>query len=101
MSVYLLLLIVIGAWLIPQFTVGQIPTVCTNKLSLKTLTCCPTTVDGVCGANANRGRCVKLNTPIKITTNVRKNWPHYFTRVRKFCMYVHILSIQLANDELS
>ena len=82
MSAYLPLLMIIGVWLIPQFTVGQIPTVCTNYLSLKTLRCCPTTVDGVCGANANRGQCVKVgNKHSKSTKNVRENWPHYFTHV--------------------
>ena len=89
MSSYLLLLIVIGAWLIPQFTVGQIPTACTDYGSLKTLTCCPTTVDGVCGANASRGQCVKLdNKHIKFTTNVRENWPHYFTHVSLAYLYM-------------
>ena len=80
MSAYLLLLIVTGAWLIPQFTVGQIPTVCTDYSSLKNLRCCPTTVDGVCGANANHGQCVKVGNKC-LTTNVRENWPHYFTHV--------------------
>ena len=51
----LLSLLIIGAWLIPQCTVGQIPTACADDDSLKNLRCCPTTVDGMCGQDANRG----------------------------------------------
>ena len=36
-SVYLLSLIVIGVWLIPQCTVGQIPTACADDDSLENL----------------------------------------------------------------
>jgi len=83
MVVHLLSLIVIGVWLIPQYTVGQIPTACADDDSLENLRCCPTTVDGVCGENANRGQCVSLNiTGYSLnTTNVRDNWPHFYTHV--------------------
>ena len=83
MFIHLLSLIVIGVWLIPQYTVGQIPTACADDDSLENLRCCPTTVDGVCGENANRGQCVPLNIPgySLNTTNVRDNWPHFYTHV--------------------
>jgi len=83
MYTYLLSLIVLGAWLIPQCTVGQIPTACADDDSLENLRCCPITVDGVCGENANRGQCVPLNIDgySTSTTNVRDNWPHFYTHV--------------------
>ena len=83
MYTYLLSLIVLGAWLIPQCTVGQIPTACADDDSLENLRCCPITVDGVCGENANRGQCVPLNIDgySTNTTNVRDNWPHFYTHV--------------------
>jgi len=86
MSSNLLSLIVIGLWLIPQCTVGQIPTVCSDDDSLTNLRCCPTTADGVCGENANRGQCVELNLNgySRDTTDVRANWPHYFTHVSQY-----------------
>ena len=61
MNAHLLLLMIIRAWLIPQCTVGQIPTACANDDSLENLRCCPTTADGVCGVDANRGHCDELN----------------------------------------
>ena len=83
MSALLLLLMIIGAWLIPKCTVGQIPTACADDDSLENLRCCPTTADGVCGENANRGQCVELNIDgyNNDTTNARDNWPHYYTHV--------------------
>ena len=88
----LLLLITFGLWLIPQHVIGQIPTVCTDEDSLKNLRCCPTTVDGVCGRNANRGHCVRLSISnySRNTTNVRDNWPHYFTHVSFVYVYTHV-----------
>ena len=79
----LLSLLIIGAWLIPQYTVGQIPTACADDDSLKNSRCCPTTVDGMCGQDANRGQCIQLKIDgyTRETTNVRDNWPHYFTHV--------------------
>lgn len=69
--------------LLPQDTIAQIPTDCTDALSLESSVCCPTTADGVCGEGANRGTCVTLDFPgySNETSNVRVNWPHYFTRV--------------------
>ena len=83
MSAHHILLLIIGAWLIPQCTVGQIPTACADDDSLENLRCCPTTADGVCGQDANRGQCVQLNINgyTRDTTNARDNWPHYFTHV--------------------
>ena len=82
MSPYLLL-IVTGACLMPLRTFGQIPAACADKESLENLRCCPTTADGVCGEDAGRGDCVELNIKgySRNTTNVRDNWPHYFTHV--------------------
>ena len=86
MSAHLLLLMIIGTWLIPQYTVGQIPTACADNDSLENLRCCPTTADGVCGADANRGQCVELNINgyKNNTTNARDNWPHYYIYTCKF-----------------
>ena len=80
---FLLSWIVIGTWLIPQGTFGQIPTACADEESLENLRCCPTTADGVCGEDAGRGECVELNIEgySRNTTNARDNWPHYFTHV--------------------
>ena len=79
MSTHLLSLMIIGAciWLMPQYTFGQIPTVCADEDSLENLRCCPTTDDGVCGEDANRGQCVQLNIDgySTNTTDVRANWP--------------------------
>lgn len=65
--------------------VAQIPTVCADEQSLANSVCCPSTADGECGGDANRGSCVDLNTTAfgynASTTNVRVNWPHYYTRV--------------------
>ena len=83
MSAHLLSLMIIGAWLMPQCTVGQIPTACADEDSLENLRCCPTTDDGVCGGDANHGQCVQLNIDgySRDTTNVRDNWPHFYTHV--------------------
>ena len=89
MSAYLLPLIVIGVWLTPQHAFGQIPTACADDESLESLRCCPTTSDGVCGEDANHGECVELNIDgyNRDTTDVRANWPHYYTQVS----YMHYL----------
>ena len=83
MAVYLLPLIVVGVWLIPQCALGQIPSACADDESLENLRCCPTTANGVCGEDANRGECVELNIDgySRDTTDVRANWPHYYTQV--------------------
>ena len=80
----ILSLMIIGVWLMPQCAFGQIPTACADDESLENLRCCPTTSDGVCGEDANRGQCVELNIDgySTNTTNARDNWPHYFTHVR-------------------
>ena len=64
---------------------GQIPSVCADRESLEHMTCCPVTGDGVCGQDAGRGQCVAVNFDrhSNDTTNVRVNWPHYYTRVCK------------------
>ena len=66
-----------------QSTVAQIPRVCADTNSLETLTCCPSTTDGVCGGNSNRGQCIELDLSgySRTTGDVRENWPHYFTQV--------------------
>lgn len=71
--------------MLPRDAVAQIPTVCTDGQSLANSVCCPITADGECGSSANRGSCVNLDTAAfgynSSTTNVRVNWPHYYTRV--------------------
>lgn len=72
----------VAAILLLQSTSAQIPTVCSDADSLENTICCPTTTDGVCGENANRGQCVSLATsPRNDTADVRANWPHYFTQI--------------------
>ena len=89
MSAYLLPLIVIGVWLIPQHAFGQIPTACTDDESLENLQCCPTTSDDVCGEDANHGECVELNIGgySRDTTDVCANWPNYYTQAS----YMHYI----------
>ena len=53
MSAHLLSLMITGAWLMPQCTISQIPTVCGDEDSLENLRCCPTIDDGVGGGDAN------------------------------------------------
>lgn len=79
MIAYQIILLVFGI----HCTTGQIPKVCTDKDSLESLQCCPSTSDGVCGENTGRGNCVELNIIgySRNTTDVRANWPHYFTHV--------------------
>jgi len=62
---------------------AQIPSVCTDEASLRDLTCCPSTSDGVCGVNAGRGVCANLDLPnhSNSSSDVRDNWPHYYIRV--------------------
>ena len=64
---------------------AQIPTACTDRQSLENLVCCPDTVDGVCGVSNGRGVCADVNFERynTTTTDVRVNWPHYYTRVCK------------------
>ena len=82
--VYLLATTLLLLFLLPKAQ-AQIPSVCTDEESLENLICCPTTADGVCGEDANRGECVMLDTSTynydPESTNVRVNWPHYYTRV--------------------
>ena len=62
-----------------QDCVSQIPRACTDTSSLRNMICCPT-ADGVCGINAGRGECASLQYSHSTgTTDVRNNWPHYFT----------------------
>ena len=69
--------------LLGQEAYGQIPRACSDVTSLENLECCPTTSDGVCGQDAGRGQCTDLNLPgYDINSaDVRRNWPHYFTKV--------------------
>ncbi|XP_065911296.1 tyrosinase-like [Dysidea avara] len=71
--------------LLGQEAYGQIPRACSDVTSLENLECCPTTSDGVCGQDAGRGQCTDLNLPgYDINSaDVRRNWPHYFTKVCK------------------
>ena len=65
--------------LLLQSVSSQIPAACTDEASLRNLTCCPNR----CGANEGRGECADLDLPPNYSmtsTNVRENWPHYFTR---------------------
>lgn len=66
-----------------RVSVAQIPTACADSYSLKNLRCCPSTADGECGEDARRGTCVELNFArhSNQTSDVRVNWPHYYTRV--------------------
>ena len=61
----------------------QIPAACSDANSLENSICCPDTGDGVCGQASGRGLCVSLNQPgySNDTTDVRVNWPHYFTQI--------------------
>ena len=69
--------------LLGQKVYGQIPTACSDVTSLENLECCPATSDGVCGQDVGRGQCTDLNLPgyDRNSADVRRNWPHYFTRV--------------------
>ena len=63
---------------------SQIPAACSDANSLENSICCPDTGgDGACGQAAGRGLCVSLNQPgySSESTDVRRNWPHYFTQV--------------------
>ncbi len=65
--------------LLPQIVDSQIPTVCTDAESLENMECCPDD----CGAATGRGRCDDIDLPQDfnmLSTDVRSNWPHYFTR---------------------
>jgi len=82
-SCRLLFLVASLSLLLPQDVVSQIPTDCSDAESLENSVCCPTTADGICGTNANRGACVTLNFAgySNETSDVRTNWPHYFTQI--------------------
>ena len=69
--------------LLSQGVVAQIPTTCADRQSLERMTCCPITADGVCGEDAGRGECAAVNFDghSNDTTDVRVNWPHYYTRI--------------------
>ena len=71
--------------LLEQEVYCQIPTACSDVRSLESLECCPTTGDGVCGQDSGRGQCIDLNLPgyDRNSADVRRNWPHYFTKVSK------------------
>lgn len=63
----------------PQDVDSQIPVACSDAESLGTQTCCP----NGCGATDQRGACVDIQLPSTYSmtsTDVRGNWPHYFTR---------------------
>jgi hypothetical protein len=81
LSAYVVLLLV----LLYRGSVAQIPTACADRQSLEQMTCCPVTADGVCGEDAGRGECASVNFDrhSNDTTNVRVNWPHYYTRICK------------------
>ena len=65
--------------LFPEKGRTQIPTICANEGNLTNLVCCP----NECGESQGHGRCADIELPTFDfnTTDVRKNWPHYFTRV--------------------
>ena len=64
---------------------AQIPAVCATDASFRGRVCCPIPVDsgGPCGSNLSlpRGECVGLLGVANDTTDVRYNWPHFYTRV--------------------
>lgn len=82
-SLFVLTIALFGVLAPFEETVAQIPTACADAQSLETLTCCPTTADGVCGIDALRGACIQLDLPgySHESSDVRVNWPHYFTQV--------------------
>ena len=71
--------------MLSQRSAAQIPRACADRQSLEQMTCCPVTDDGVCGEDAERGECdaVNFERHRNDTTDVRVNWPHYYTRVCK------------------
>ena len=80
-GVAILCVVLLGA--LSQVVVSQIPAACADRRSLEDMTCCPATADGVCGEDSGRGLCVAVNfiRQSNQTTDVRVNWPHYYTRV--------------------
>ena len=63
---------------LPQTVTSQIPSVCADDSSLTNKECCPNS----CGGE-ERGTCEDIDLPdtySDTSTNVRSNWPHYFTR---------------------
>ena len=78
-----LYIVLVGALFFPSFTSAQIPTVCSDAESLENLRCCPTTAGGVCGVDSGRGQCVQVDVDgySAESSDVRANWPHYYTQV--------------------
>ena len=71
--------------MLSQRSAAQIPRACADRQSLEQMACCPVTDDGVCGEDAERGECGAVNFERyrNDTTDVRVNWPHYYTHVCK------------------
>ena len=68
-------------WL-PKEGSSQIPTVCSTASHLTNMTCCPDD----CGQAEGHGQCEDIPLPSTFSmasTDVRHNWPHYFTRACK------------------
>lgn len=65
---------------------GQIPLVCSEPLNFHLQRCCPEPFPGAgpCGSHLliPRGNCVWVVTESN-TSNVRRNWPHYFNQICK------------------
>jgi hypothetical protein len=82
-SVGFLALVLLG--LLSQVAEAQIPAACADRDSLQEMTCCPLTASGVCGEDAGSGECAPINFErhSNTTTDVRANWPHYYTRACK------------------
>ena len=79
------ILCVLSLGALTEVVVSQIPTACTDRRSLEDMTCCPASTAGVCGEDRGRGLCVAVNFTrhSNQTTDVRVNWPHYYTRICK------------------
>ena len=62
----------------PEKGHAQIPAVCATADNLQRMVCCPDN----CGQDEGRGECVDVRPPMfdSNSTDVRGNWPHYFTR---------------------
>lgn len=80
----------VSALLLPLSTHSQIPASCADRNSISTKTCCPVpqitgvSDPGPCGKNLGRGECRLIDEAEDLsdsTTDVRRNWPHFFTRV--------------------
>ena len=65
--------------LLPERVWSQIPSVCAKRDNFENSICCP----DECGEN---GRCVDVQLPPAFdssSSDVKGNWPHYFTRACK------------------